>query len=437
VRRQPVEPEECLRSLTDETLRRARPGHALLPGSLALMATANAFVMLGLVAETRAEEILAAHRAALQAKSLGGGWGVNEGELTVRPGAHEYWMARGDSAGALDGMPLRVLPAGVRLPVMVSGDRGEVCVEWLRLTRSGWRMSFRVTGRGHAMAEPLIAQVALADDTGHRYELAPGHGGWARSGPDGFESHGEAAADLKLLAEPSWLEFSSAGAGVTQRVTISPPPDVPTGTAEPHWPAPAEAFVEPLARINGMNLNGTELTPRETAGIVAAVADCLMAVGALPASSRLLRETPQGTSPEWHDQLAIRWRRRAFQRAAEFRLSEHRGLVAELPFKHATAVIESVSAYGELVVIRLYGHPWVMGEYWPMITPCFTVQATDDDGNAYQGMPGSWGGGASHQGSGEFWCWPPVPQARQRLRITVSTLWEAAWADIGLPGRTD
>jgi hypothetical protein len=435
---QPVPPEDCLRSLTDETLRLARPGHALLPDSLAVMATANAFVMLGLVAEPRAEEILAAHRVALHTKGLGGAErGVNEGELTVRPGAHEYWMARGDSAGALDGIPLRVLPAGVRLPVTLSRGQGEVCFEWLRLTRSGWRVSFRVTGHGHATAEQLLPQVALTDDTGHRYELVPGRGGWGRGGPGGFESHGEAMADPNLLAEPSWLEFSLAGGGATQRVTISPPPDVTTGTTQPRWPTPAEAFVESLARINGMDFNGTVLTPDQTAGIVAAAADCLMAVGALPVSSRLLRDPPQATSQEWRVALARRWGRRAFREAAELRPSERRGLVAELPLKHATAVIESVSVRGELVVIRLYGHPWVMGEYWPMITPCFAVHATDDDGNGYQGMPRNWNGGASHQGSGEFWFWPPVPESCERLTVTVSTLWETAWADIGLPGRTD
>jgi hypothetical protein len=50
--------------------------------------------------------------------------------------------------------------------------------------------------------------------------------------------------------------------------------------------------------------------------------------------------------------------------------------------------------HGKLVIVRLYGYPWVMGEYWPMITPCFAVPATDDDG-------------------------------------------EGDWTDIGLPGRTD
>jgi hypothetical protein len=41
-----------------------------------------------------------------------------------------------------------------------------------------------------------------------------------------------------------------------------------------------------------------------------------------------------------------------------------------------------------------------------------------------------------HEGSGAFWFWPPVgPQARQ-LRVTVSTLWEAAWALVDIPGRS-
>ena len=66
--------------------------------------------------------------------------------------------------------------------------------------------------------------------------------------------------------------------------------------------------------------------------------------------------------------------------------------MARLPLEHATAVIESVSAQGELVSVQLYGHPWVMGEYWPMITPCFRVRATDDAGNEYTGMPGDWSG---------------------------------------------
>ena len=48
-------------------------------------AVANAFVMLGLLPEQRAEEILAGHRLALEAKGFR--LGVLTGELSVRPGA--------------------------------------------------------------------------------------------------------------------------------------------------------------------------------------------------------------------------------------------------------------------------------------------------------------------------------------------------------------
>ena len=58
------------------------------------MAVANAFVTLGLLPEPRAEQILAARRTALEQKGFGNVWGVTKGELTVRPGAHEYWQSR-------------------------------------------------------------------------------------------------------------------------------------------------------------------------------------------------------------------------------------------------------------------------------------------------------------------------------------------------------
>ncbi len=65
--------------------------------------------------------------------------------------------------------------------------------------------------------------------------------------------------------------------------------------------------------------------------------------------------------------------------------------------------------------IQLYGHPWVTGEYWPMITPCFQVRAVDDAGNEHEGMPGDWQGFPATRASGRFLCTiaPLIhPQAR-------------------------
>jgi len=96
-------------------------------------------------------------------------------------------------------------------------------------------------------------------------------------------------------------------------------------------------------------------------------------------------------------------------------------------------VIESITAHENLVSVHLYGHPWVTGEYWPMITPCFQVRAVDDTGREHDGIPGS--GGGSPEGSRDFWFWPPVAPAARQIRVIVSTLWEAAWAEIAIPGR--
>ena len=216
------------------------------------------------------------------------------------------------------------------------------------------------------------------------------------------------------------------------------PATVPVGTAETARPTPAECYLAELATVTsysiGDSVSESTAGPEETAEIVATVADSLIAVGALPVTSTLLRQFP-ASGPGWHVQLAHRWGRRAHQQAARFRVAEHRRLVVQLPLEHATAVIENVSAQGELVSIQLYGHPWVMGEYWPMITPCFQVRAVDDAGNEHEGMPGGWRGFPGNEGHGSFWFWPPVPSARKSIRVTVSTLWEAAWADIELPRR--
>ena len=66
---------------------------------------------------------------------------------------------------------------------------------------------------------------------------------------------GEAAVGEAALGEAGsrggwpavrWLEFS-AGSGAPVRVKIPSPAAVPTGTAEPPWPTPAECYLDQLA----------------------------------------------------------------------------------------------------------------------------------------------------------------------------------------------
>jgi hypothetical protein len=438
----PVNPEDCLRSLAAEALRWA-PHRPLFPDSLRLMAAANAFVMLGLLPEPRAEAVLADHKSALEREGFGNTWGVTQGELTVRPGAHEYWQSRMAGPGGLREVPLLVAAAGVSCPTSVA----EVCFEWVKLTSAGWQLTFRATAADPDPyanpADPDVAmgqamsEISLTDEGGQSHDLRAEDVSWSRD-LDRHEQewHGHVLVARDPASTPAWFELAPTTGGAAGRVALPAPARVPVGRSDPPWPTPAECYLAALAPVTtiSMETSGTvaEAGPEETAQIVATVADSLIAVGALPVTSTLLRESP-GSGPDWHAALAYRWGRRAHQQAARFRAGQHRRLVVHLPLEHATAVIESVSAHDDLVSIQLYGHPWVMGEYVPMIAPCFQVRAVDDAGYEHEGMPGDWRGFPGDEGSGNFWFWPPVPSERTSIRVTVSTLWEAAWADIELP----
>src|SRR5262249_8034466 len=397
----PVNPEDCLRSLAAKALLWAHPDRPLFPDSLRLMAVANAFVMLGLLPEPRAEAVLAEHRSALEREGFGDVWGVTEGEVTVRAGADGYWQSRMAGPGGLREVPLLVAVAEVCCPTSVA----EVCFEWVKLTSTGWQLRFRATApdpdpyrnspapdaMGRAMSE-----ISLTDDAGQSHDLRAGGGGWGRDlslGEQGWHGHVEVARDP--ASRPAWFELAPTIGGAPGGVTLPSPPQVPGGRSAPPWPTPAECYLAALAPVTSISIEtgGTvaEAGPEETAEIVATVADSLIAVGALPVTSTLLREFP-GSGPGWHAALAGRGGRRAPEQAARFGAGEHGRLVVPLPLEHATAVIESVSVEDDLVSIQLYGHPWVHGEYPPMIAPCFQVRAVDDAGDEHEGRPGDWQG---------------------------------------------
>ena len=343
--------------------------------------------------------------------------------------------------GGLREVPLLVAVAEVCCPTSVA----EVCFEWVKLTSMGWQLSFRATAPDpggnppdpDAVIGQAMAEISLTDDARQSHDLRAEDVSWSRRrARQEQEWHGHALVACDPASKPAWFELAPTIGGASGRVALPSPAQVPVGRSDPPWPTPAECYLAALAPVTNISIatsdTAAEAGPEETAKIVATVADSLIAVGALPVTSTLLREL-LGSGPGWHVQLTHRWGRRAHQQAARFRAAEHRRLVVRLPLEHATAVIESVSAQDELVSIQLYGHPWVMGEYLPMITPCFQVRAVDDAGDEHEGMPGDWQGFPGHEGSGNFWFWPPVPSARKSLRVTVSTLWEAAWADIELP----
>ena len=110
-------------------------------------------------------------------------------------------------------------------------------------------------------------------------------------------------------------------------------------------------------------------------------------------------------------------------------------LCVALPFEHAAAVIEGLTAWGEDIQLHIYGWPWLQDQHWPTAIPSFTVRAIDDLGHEHDGHAGGWRGYGIGEAHAEFTLWPAVPRGAGRLRVVISTHWEARWADIELPRR--
>lgn len=437
------DPEALLRAML-APLSMARRGEPLPGVPFSREAVANAFVMLGLLPAARAEEILAEYRPELEARGFR--FGVLTGELSVRPGAYGYQDALAASRADLTGIPLAVATG----PATVPFGGTELVVTWATLTPGGVKLRLRAAIPDHGQllrrpvrdipgqrfGEEIRSTLQVTDDLGRRYRLRPMNWGDSPGEPGRRRWRGE------VLAEPQpggtatgqgvrWLEFAVAG---SQPVRLSMPAPAPaeTGPAEPPWPTPAEAYLAELASVPSTSIaTGEDSVQLDNAKIVAAVADALLWTGALPPDSAVLAERPVPFG--WQEELADLWARQAHRRARDNE-PERAGLAVTLPLRRATSVIESIAAQDEFVTIQLYGHPWLSGEYWPMIVPCFAVRATDDTGAEHEGMPGS--GGGRPEGSREFWFWPPVPPAAKRIRVTVSTPWEAAWAGLDIPGRS-
>src|SRR5262249_55581370 len=121
-----------------------RPGESLRTIPFSHEAVANAFVMLGLLPEARAEEILAGHRTELEAKGFR--FGGLTGELSVRPGAHGDTEAQAAGRGDLTEIPLAA--AGGPVPLPVPGGRGQLSLNWATLTPGGMKLRLAGTTPG-------------------------------------------------------------------------------------------------------------------------------------------------------------------------------------------------------------------------------------------------------------------------------------------------
>jgi hypothetical protein len=410
--------ESHLRFLAQQTLGRAQPDEEILAASLGLYAAANAYVMLGLLDEPTTEEVLAAASDALTAR------GLRPLGLSIRSGAHDYWQLRSQGRDGLSWTPRAV--GAIRLQLALAA--ADMRFEWLRVSHSGMRFRVQATATARELpprqAGSALADVSLADDAGHRYQMSWDSG----SGQYGLWV-GDVVATPEPPAEVAWFDLRARGMGAAFRVAVPPSPPIRAVTVDPPWPTAAESYLALLCAQDPPPAIGSGYGRH----VAATVAEALLVVGAIPEHSPLLPLALGRERRSSHPVLPTTWPNPVRRTTPpDLQVS----LCAALPFADAAVVIEGLSAWGEDVQLHLYGWPWVDGERWPMAIPSFTVHAFDDLDGKHEGRVGSrqsYGGGEGH---GDFTLWPGVPARVRKLRVVVSTLWESAWADLILPRDT-
>jgi len=408
-------PGSYLRLLAGQVMVVPGPGDEFVVASAGLVAVANAFVMLGLVTEPEADAVLDAAGKAVTARGLPGSW------LRIRSGADGYWRLRSRGREGLAWRPRAVAVSLVRL----AAGSSDLRFEWLRLARAGVRWQVQVSAAGARLparpAGQVLAGLSLADDAGHRYQLY-----WDAGSGSGSLWAGDVVALPGPPGDVAFVELSAAGSAAPFRVAVPAPRPVRVGTVDPLWPTAAESYLALLCVRDPPAAIGRSCGRR----VVAAVAEALLAVGAVPAHSPLLLRALGRDKRSAHPVLPATWP----SPVRRDTLPDRRIVIGvALPFTDAAVVIEGLSAWGQDIQLHLYGWPWVPGGRWPAAIPSFTISAVDDLGGKHEGRLGSWRGYGEGEGHGDFTLWPAVSTRVTRLHVVVSTLWEAAWADIELP----
>jgi hypothetical protein len=377
--------------------------------------------MLGLISAEGAEAAMTAASRALGLHRTGG----SDAAIWLEP-ARDYWNMRAQGRHALAYIPRAVAVGALRFSVAAADLR----CDWFRVARAGLR--FEVQGAAVGQQSPsqhggmALARLSAADDAGHSYRLR-WDGGRGSSRLWTGEVVAEPMSAHERPHDVAWFELATVD-GPAARVVFAPPPAIPVGPAAPPWPTPAESY---LAWLGRQDL-APELGHSGGSEVLTAVAEGLVSVGAMPSQSPLLPPILGRRKRSPHPDLPGTWPHPVrFGTPPDLQIA----LCAALPFEHAAAVIEGLSAWGEDIQLRMYGWPWVQNQHRPVAIPSFNIRAIDDLGQQHEGHAGGWRGYGAGEGHGEFTLWPAVQRRASRLRVVISTLWEAQWADIELPSR--
>jgi hypothetical protein len=189
---------------------------------------------------------------------------------------------------------------------------------------------------------------------------------------------GDVVARPEPPQDVAFVELSAAGSAARFRVAVPAPLPVRTGRADPPWPTAAESYLTLLCAQDPPGAIGRSRGRR----VVAAVAEALLVVGAIPASGPLLVRALGPDKRSAHPVMPATW-------PSPVRRDTPPGLRivigAALPFTGAAVVIEGLSAWAQDIQLHLYGWPWLPGGLWSAAIPSFTVSAVDDLGGTHEG----------------------------------------------------
>ncbi len=234
---------------------------------------------------------------------------TSTGELTLRPtSAYGFQAACRRTVESLLRRPVAMAAPAVTVSV---GDF-ELAVEWLSVVPSGTRGQGTISAReqGGLPEGPVEVVTACTDDAGHRYECRAWAGQRSMSiRPSPWAGAGRVTAEIDITpALPprvTRVELHPPG-GVACPVEFHPPQAGRSG-GTPQQQPPGEWLLDALlpdrAGSDPSAQYGVGLDTPGARQVTAAVAAALLAVGAIPASSRLLSQYPQRRG-RWSRELA-------------------------------------------------------------------------------------------------------------------------------------
>ena len=274
--------------------------------------------------------------AASRALGLRGAGGSEPG---VWPGpACGYWNMRAQGRHSLAWIPRAVAVGALRFSVAAA----ELRCDWFRMAQAGLRFQVQAAAVGQQPpsrhAGMALAELSAADDAGHSYRLRWDGG----RGSDRLwmgEVVAEPLAEHERPDDVAWFELATVD-GPAARVVFAPPPAIAVGPATPPWPTPAESYLAWLSRQDP----APELGPSGGREVVAAVAEGLVSVGAMPAQSPLLPPILGRHKRSSHSDLPLTWPHPVcLGTPPDLQIA----LCVALPFEHAATMIEGLSAWGE------------------------------------------------------------------------------------------